>query len=60
MSVNLQDNSVQIKGPGGNVHTVTVQNPSVQQKLQDVKPGDLVQITYTEAVAAAIRPSHGK
>jgi type III secretory pathway component EscU len=57
VSVNRQDNSVQIKGPGGNVQSVAVQNPALQRKLQDVKPGDMVQITYTEAVAAAIRPS---
>lgn len=60
VSVNRRDNSMKVKGPGGKTQTVSVQDPATQQKIQGVKPGDVVQVTYTEAVVAAIRPSQSR
>jgi hypothetical protein len=57
ISVDRQDNTVQVKGPDGKEQEVSVSDPAVRRKLENVKPGDMVQLTYTEAVAVAIRPS---
>jgi len=43
--------SVTFKGPGGGTRTVKVQAP---EKLQGVKVGDTVEISYVEAVAAKV------
>jgi hypothetical protein len=56
VSLNPQDNTMQVKGSNGKTQTVTVDDPALQKKLQVIKPGDVVQVTYTEAIAAAIRP----
>jgi len=43
--------SVTFKGPSGGTHTVKVQDP---EKLEGVKVGDMVDITYTEALSVAV------
>ena len=54
-AVNKQAPSVTIKGPGGKTETVKVQDP---KNLANVKAGDLVDITYTQALAVALdRPA---
>jgi hypothetical protein len=60
VSVDADNNMVTFKGPKGNLKTVTVQDPAMQQKLPDLKPGQNVQFTYTQAVAASIRPAPAK
>ena len=50
-------NRVTFKGPKGNVRTVTVYDPAVQKKLTSLQPGQLVQITYREALAASLKPT---
>ena len=50
-------NRVTFKGPKGNVRTVTVYDPAIQKKLTSLQPGQMVQITYREAMAAAIKPT---
>lgn len=50
-AVNKQAPSVTIKGPAGRVETVKVQDA---KNLANVKPGDLVDITYTQALAVAL------
>lgn len=57
VSIDRVNNKVTFKGPRGNTETVAVSDPSLQRKLVDLKPGQVVQITYTESVAATIRPS---
>ena len=59
-SVDAANNKVSFKGPKGQVRTVTVQDPAMQKKLPGLKPGQVVQFTYTEAVAASIRPAASK
>jgi hypothetical protein len=48
---------VTLKGPRGNVVDVAVENPA---RLEKVKKGDLVEITYTEALAVAVEKAPGK
>ncbi len=46
--------SVTLKGPDGNLVTVKVRD---RAKLARVKVGDLVDITYTQAVAVSVEPA---
>lgn len=50
-AVNPNAPSVTIKGPKGNVETVKVKDA---KNLANVKVGDLVEITYTQALAIAL------
>jgi hypothetical protein len=59
IAVDPKKNEVTFKGPRGNVRTVTVQDPAVQARLPALKVGQVVQITYTEAMVLSIRPSAG-
>ncbi len=45
---------VTLKGPQGNSERVAVRNP---KNLENVKVGDQVQITYTEAMAISVEPA---
>jgi len=56
VNVDAEANEVTFKGPHGMNRTVKVQDPDLQKKLPDMKAGDAVQLTFTEATAAAIRP----
>lgn len=57
VSVNKKDYSIKVKGPNGtHTRTVAVTDPELQKQVQNLKPGDVVQITYTEAMLARIRP----
>ena len=49
--------SVTFKGPAGNTRTIKVKQP---EKLQGVKVGDTVDITYTEAVAIKVETAPKK
>jgi lipopolysaccharide export system protein LptC len=53
-SVDLKKNTVLIRGPQGKTHTLKVDDPDLQAKLRQIKPGDTVDITYTQAVAVAV------
>jgi translation elongation factor P/translation initiation factor 5A len=55
-SVDLPTNSVTLTGPKGNTRTVKVKRPELQEKLKTLKPGDEVQLTYTEAIAITVEP----
>ena len=60
VSVDAAANVVTFKGPKGRIRTVHVENPALQAKLPALKPGQVVQFDYTEAVAADLRPSAAK
>jgi cold shock CspA family protein len=57
VSVDAAADTVTFKGPKGRIATVNVENPALQAKLPTLKPGQVVQFDYTEAVAADIRPA---
>lgn len=50
-AIDKKHQTVTLKGPRGNLKTVKVKNPD---NLDKVKVGDLVQITYTEALAISV------
>jgi cold shock CspA family protein len=60
VSVDPAADTVTFKGPKGNLRTVHVENSALQAKLPNLKPGQVVQFDYSEAVAASIRPSEEK
>jgi hypothetical protein len=60
VNVDSEANEVTFKGPHGVSKTVKVQDPDLQKKLPDLKAGDSVQLTFTEAAAADIRPAAAK
>jgi hypothetical protein len=55
-SIDLATNSVTVTGPKGNTKTLKVKRPEMQEKLKTLKPGDEVQLTYTEAMAITVEP----
>jgi hypothetical protein len=56
ISVDTANNTVTLKGPKGNVETVDVQDPENQAKLPGLKAGQVMQFTYTEAMAVSVTP----
>jgi len=50
-AIDLAKGTVTLKGPEGNSETIKARNPA---NLKKVKVGDLVDITYTEAVAIKV------
>jgi Cu/Ag efflux protein CusF len=46
--------TVTLTGPGGQSRTIKARDPA---NLKKVQVGDLVDITYSEAVAVAVRPA---
>ena len=57
VSVDTANNTVTLKGPKGNVETVDVTDPDNQAKLPNLKPGQVMQFTYTEAMAVSVTPT---
>jgi Cu/Ag efflux protein CusF len=53
-AIDLANGTVTLKGPQGNSRTFKARNPA---NLKKVKVGDLVDITYTEAVALKVEPA---
>lgn len=52
--INKSANLVTLKGPQGGMRTIQVKDPALQARLQQLKEGDLVDFTITQAVAAAV------
>ena len=52
-AIDLANGTVTLTGPGGNSQTIKARNPD---NLKRVKVGDLVDITYTQAVAVSVQP----
>ncbi len=56
-AIDTKKPSVTLKGPEGNLVTVKVKNP---KHLENVKVGDQVVITYTEALAISVHKAKKK
>jgi hypothetical protein len=56
-AIDKKHETVTLKGPQGNLKTVKVKNPA---NLDKVKVGDMVQITYTEALAISVEEAPKK
>lgn len=55
-AIDLSRNTVTFRGPEGNLRTVPVRDPDLQVRLHNLKVGDMLRFTFTEAVAVRILP----
>jgi hypothetical protein len=55
-SVDTSFDTVTFRRPDGLVRTVAIQSPEGRKFIRTLKPGDEVEITYTEAVAVEVVP----
>ncbi len=56
-AIDLTNGTVTLTGPEGNSRTIKARDPA---NLKKVQVGDLVDITYSEALAVAVRPVNKK
>jgi hypothetical protein len=56
-AIDTKAQTVTVKGPQGNVETVKIRDP---KNLVGVKVGDLVELTYTQALAIALDKAPAK
>jgi Cu/Ag efflux protein CusF len=56
-SVDKSFNTVSFRRSDGIVRTVAVEDPEAKRFLQTLKPGDPVEIVYTEALAVSVKPA---
>jgi hypothetical protein len=56
VSVDYKTRKVELSGPNGNIVPVTV-DPNVPN-IENIKVGDVVAATYTEAIAISVRPAN--
>jgi translation elongation factor P/translation initiation factor 5A len=56
-SVDVAENTVTFTGPRG-LRTVLVESPAGQEFIKQLKPGDEVELTYTEALAISVEPAN--
>lgn len=52
--LNLKKNTITLQWPNGDRQTVTAKKPDTQTALKKLKKGDIIDITYTEALAAEV------
>jgi hypothetical protein len=56
-SVDLKNDMVTFDMPSGGSRTVHVKDPTLQARLGQLKPGNMVEITYTQASVLSLQPS---
>ena len=56
-AVDTKSNLVSFTGADGLVRAITVESPQGQEFIKQLKPGDTVVITYTEALAISVDPA---
>ena len=59
-AIDLKANTVTFIGPKGNLRTVAVQDPTYQEKLKTLKVGDVLEITYAEALVISVEEGKKK
>jgi hypothetical protein len=55
-SIDLSHNTVVLKDKDNNLRVTEVVRPEFQAKLKDLKPGEIVDITYSNALIEGVRP----
>jgi hypothetical protein len=57
VAVDAADDTVTVRTADGRQRTVKVEDPALQAELPAIRPGDDVDLTYTQAVAIEIEPA---
>jgi hypothetical protein len=57
ISVDPKKNKVKVKGPEGKAREISVTDPDVQARLKDLKPGQVVEVRFKEAMAVTLEPA---
>jgi hypothetical protein len=58
--VDPTSHSVAFRNSEGTVHVISAQSPQMQQFVNTLKHGDVVQVTYTESLAVRVDPSSSR
>lgn len=58
-AIDLAAYTVTLQGADGQSRVIQVKNPDMQARLKNLQVGDLVELTYSEAVAAKVMPKAG-
>jgi hypothetical protein len=56
-AVDAATNTVSFKRADGSVHVIEVKNPKMKKFVKTLKPGDAVEVTYTESLAIDVQPA---
>jgi len=56
--VDVAANKVTIKAPNGKMDTINVSDPGLQSQLSNLKKGDRIKASYTEAMAITVSPKN--
>jgi hypothetical protein len=56
LDVDPYKKTIAFRGGDGRYREVSMKEPHLQHYLKELKPGDRVQVVYTEAVAVSVRP----
>ena len=55
-AVDMTHHTVTLQGDNGEKHVIEVKDPARQARMSQLKVGDMVRITYVEAVAVTVTP----
>jgi hypothetical protein len=55
--INLPTNTVAFTRSDGTTHIVQVKSPEMQKFIRELKPGDTVQVTFTDSLAVQVIPA---
>jgi Cu/Ag efflux protein CusF len=56
-AIDLGTNTVAFKGQDGQTHIIEVKSPNMRKFIRTLKPGDDVDVTYTQSVAVSVIPA---
>ncbi|HEV3181877.1 MAG TPA: hypothetical protein VGY90_03575 [Steroidobacteraceae bacterium] len=55
--INLPTNTVAFTKSDGTTHIVQVKSPEMQKFIRELKPGDTVEVTFTDSLAVSVIPA---
>ena len=55
--INLPTNTVAFTKSDGTTHIIQVKSPEMQKFIRELKPGDTVQVTFTDSLAVEVIPA---
>ena len=57
LGVDLGNNTVAFQDADGTQHVIAVKSPNMREFIRTLKPGDNVDVTYTESLAVTVTPA---